>query len=49
MGGPDSVVLVVLATALCYVNVLFVTQCYVLIVLNVILGCLTLLLRVTLC
>ena len=34
-GGPDDVALVMLATALCYFTVLFVTQCYVLVVLNV--------------
>ena len=35
----SNVVLVVLATALCYVSVLFVTQWCVVVVLNVIIGC----------
>ena len=30
MGGPDDIVVVVLATALCYISVLPETQCYVL-------------------
>ena len=33
MGGPEVVVVVVLAAAVCYVCVFFVSQCYVLVVL----------------